>query len=50
MEHLLGRVRERLDGLEKQKAALEETIIELHKIEGEALARLEGGPTRKKVG
>jgi len=42
MEHLLSRVRERLDGLKKQKAAIEETIAELRKIEGEALAKLEG--------
>lgn len=42
MEHLLGRVRERLDGLQKQKAAIEETIVELRKIEAEALGRLEG--------
>ncbi len=42
MEHLLGRVRERLDGLKKQKAAIEETIVELRKIEDEALGRLEG--------
>ncbi|MCL6251660.1 MerR family DNA-binding transcriptional regulator [Altererythrobacter sp. KTW20L] len=41
MEHLLSRVRERLDGLRKQKAAIEETIVELHKIEAEALERLE---------
>lgn len=42
MEHLLSRVRERLDGLKKQKTAIEETIAELRKIEGEALAKLEG--------
>lgn len=50
MEHLLGRVRERLDGLQKQKAAIEETIIELCKIEGEALVRLQGGPPREMAG
>ncbi len=50
MEHLLGRVRERLDGLQKQKAALEETMVELRKIESEALARLAGGPVRKQAG
>lgn len=42
LEHLLSRVRERLGGLEKQKAAIDETIAELHKIEAEALERLEG--------
>lgn len=42
MEHLLVRVRERLDGLQQQRAALEETIAELRVIEGEALDRLKG--------
>ena len=36
MEHLIGRVRERLDSLVKQKAAIEETIAELTQIEREA--------------
>ena len=40
MEHLLARVRERLDGLKQQMAALEETIGELRVIESEALERL----------
>jgi hypothetical protein len=40
MEHLLGRVRERLDGLKQQMVALEETIAELRVIESEALERL----------
>lgn len=42
MEHLLVRVRERLDGLQQQRSALEETIAELRVIEGEALERLQG--------
>lgn len=37
MEHLLGRVRERLGGLQEQLAALEETIGELRAIEAETL-------------
>jgi DNA-binding transcriptional MerR regulator len=40
MSHLLGRVRERLDGLKQQMVALEETIAELRVIESEALERL----------
>ena len=47
MEHLLGRVRERLDSLTAQKAALEETMAELRQIEAEALERLAGGGLRK---
>ncbi len=40
MEHLLARVRERLDGLGQQLLALEETMGELRVIEAEALDRL----------
>lgn len=40
MEHLLARVRERLDGLKQQMEALKETIGELRVIESEALERL----------
>ena len=36
MEHLIGRVEERLDSLVKQKAAIEETIAELTQISREA--------------
>ncbi len=47
MEHLLGRVRDRLDSLTRQKAALEETMAELHQIEAEALQRLGAKAARK---
>jgi DNA-binding transcriptional MerR regulator len=47
MEHLLGRVRDRLDSLGRQKAALEETMGELRQIEAEALHQLGGNPARK---
>lgn len=47
MEHLLGRVRDRLDSLTRQKAALEETMAELHQIEAEALQRLSAKAARK---
>jgi DNA-binding transcriptional MerR regulator len=40
MEHLAGRVQERLDSLTKQKAAIEETISELRQIEREAMERI----------
>jgi DNA-binding transcriptional MerR regulator len=40
MELLISRVGERLDLLAKQKAAIEETIGELHQIQSEARARL----------
>jgi DNA-binding transcriptional MerR regulator len=41
MELLISRVGERLDLLAKQKAAIEETIGELHQIQSEARARLQ---------
>lgn len=41
VEHLRKRVRQKLDTLSKQKAALEETIQELRDIDVEATARLE---------
>ena len=47
MEHLLGRVRERLDSLATQKAALEETMAELRQIESEAIDRLQGKGLRR---
>jgi len=40
MELLVARVTERLDLLDKQKAAIEETIGELRQIQSEARARL----------
>ncbi len=40
MEHLIVRVQERLDSLNKQKAAIEETIEELDQIVHEANAQL----------
>ncbi len=40
MEHLIGRVREKLAELRAQKTALEETIRELKQIEAEAKERL----------
>ncbi|MFC3099886.1 MerR family transcriptional regulator [Altererythrobacter lauratis] len=47
MEHLLVRVRERLDSLMQQRAALEETMAELRQIEAEALERIAGKGLRK---
>ncbi len=47
MEHLLTRVRERLDSLMQQRAALEETMAELRQIEAEALERIAGKGLRK---
>ncbi len=41
MEHLLGRVREKLSNLRAQKEALEETMKELRQMEDEAKAWLE---------
>ena len=40
MEHLIGRVEERLGSLSAQKAAIEETIAELEQIVSEANERL----------
>lgn len=40
MARLAGRVRERIDDLEHQRAAIEETIQELRQIEQEASARV----------
>ncbi|MXO71113.1 MerR family transcriptional regulator [Alteraurantiacibacter buctensis] len=40
MEHLIGRVEERLDSLQAQKTAIEETITELEQIVREANERL----------
>lgn len=40
MEHLIGRVEERLDSLQAQKTAIEETIAELEQIVAEANERL----------
>ena len=42
MRALAGRCRERIDELEAQKAALEQTVRELATIEREALARVKG--------
>lgn len=47
MEHLLVRVRERLDSLTRQKAALEETMSELRQLEAEALQRLSNSDSRR---
>lgn len=46
MEHLIGRVREKLSDLRKQKVALEETMRELRQIEQEARDRIADPRTR----
>lgn len=46
---LLNRVRERLEGLEDQRLALEESIDELKEIEAQALAALAREEEEKKV-
>lgn len=41
MERLAGRVRERITDLEKQRIAIDETLLELLQIEHDALSRIE---------
>lgn len=47
MERLVGRIRERLVDLDRQQAALEETIRELKQIEHDAIERLAQFPAKR---